>query len=442
MGALMGLAAPAHADILVRWDRDHIPSRDSLGVSTVVVPAANRTAVRNAIAEGYGVVLEVDAKTLASVVLPTRGLSGVIVKGTPAAATLTALRTRLDARGLPLRVLDERGKWPHIRSNMVTSNNGVLQVSSRTQQPWMENNVALMRIAQVAQPDTTPLLTYAWPPTTVADADEGPSLDDYLVAMAEAGSFGADLVLPLHQRLQNDLLLGTPSARADWKAVRDAIAFYAWNLSTRYRPTANIGVIAADAMRWFEVMNLLARHNLSFVPLGASIGTRDLSAFDLLIVLDDVNGRDVETLSAFARKGGTVVLVGMKGVTADAGNAGKGRVIEHKPIENPDTFALEIRQVLGRDRRVIQIWNGITVLAQHFTSPAPRTVLLTLVNYSHQDLPVQLRVPGTFSSVHYESPEAAPALLPYQHRDGFTEFVVPALHVGGRVFLTESTIQK
>ena len=27
-------------------------------------------------------------------------------------------------------------------------------------------------------------------------------------------------------------------------------------------------------------------------------------------------------------------------------------------------------------------------------------------------------------------------LLPYQQRDGFTEFVIPALRVGARVFLT------
>lgn len=440
MGSLVAAsAASAHAEILVRWDREQIPSRDSLGVATVVVPAAKRAAVRQAIAQGYDVFVEVDAAALASIVLPARGVSGVIVKGTPSAASLAALRTRLDARGLSLRVLDERGKWPHIRSNMVTNNDGVLQISSRTQQPWVENNAALMRIAQVAKPGTMPLLTYAWQPTTVADADEGPALDDYLVAIAEAGSFGADLVLPLHERFQNDLLLGTPRARADWTAIRAAIAFHAWDLPARYRPTANIGVVAADPMRWFEVMNLLARHNLSFEPLGASIGTRDLDAFDLLIVLDALKGRDVETAAAFARKGGTVVLVGVKGVSGDAG---KGRIIEHDPVSNPDTFALETRQLLGRDRRVIQIWNGITVLAEHFTSPDRRTVLLTLVNYSHQALPVQLRVPGTFSSVHYESPEDAPALLPYQHREGFTEFVVPALHVGGRVFLTGETRTK
>jgi hypothetical protein len=49
---------------------------------------------------------------------------------------------------------------------------------------------------------------------------------------------------------------------------------------------------------------------------------------------------------------------------------------------------------------------------------------------------VQLRIRGTFSQVSCESPEEAPALLPYQHRNGYTEFVLPALRTGARVFLS------
>jgi hypothetical protein len=46
-----------------------------------------------------------------------------------------------------------------------------------------------------------------------------------------------------------------------------------------------------------------------------------------------------------------------------------------------------------------------------------------------------MRVRGTFSRVQYESPEQEPLLLPHEQRNGFTEFVIPALRVGGRVFL-------
>jgi hypothetical protein len=118
---------------------------------------------------------------------------------------------------------------------------------------------------------------------------------------------------------------------------------------------------------------------------------------------------------------------------------GAGRVVEVlKGIADPNAFALEMREVLGRERRVIDIWNGITVITEAYRDPAGRSVLVTALNYAHQPLPVQLRVRGTFSLVRYESPDQPSTLLPNQHREGYTEFVLPALSIGGRVFLSES----
>ena len=119
---------------------------------------------------------------------------------------------------------------------------------------------------------------------------------------------------------------------------------------------------------------------------------------------------------------------------------GRGRVIEVlHAITDPNAFAMEVRQLLGPIQRVIDVWNGITVLTAPYRSPDGTSVLITTLNYAHQPLPVQLRIRGTFSVVHYESPEEPLTLLPYQHREGYTEFVLPALRVGGRVFLSERT---
>ena len=234
--------------------------RESLGISTLVVPAKNTAAVRSALAQGYRVYLEVEAAALAGFAPPADRLAGVVVKGHGVSArSCRQLRQRLASRGIRVLALEERGKWPHIRTNWVTNENEVLQVSSRTAQPWIENNAALVRIAQASQPDSTPLLTYPWTPITLSDIDEGPALEDYLVAIAEAGSFGADLVLPLHERFQNDLLLGQPAGARWWSGDPPRTStFYSWNLPNRYRPLANIGVVTADPMRRFEVMNLLA----------------------------------------------------------------------------------------------------------------------------------------------------------------------------------------
>jgi hypothetical protein len=451
---VLSLARMADAEILVRWDRDDIPAQQSLDIETIVVPAANAAAVRNAVSRGYRVFLEVDGSTLATFVPPAHPLAGIVVTGKASAVELNRLKQRLASRGGRVFAL-EQGKWPHIRTNWVTSNKGVLQVTRASQQPWIENNRASIRIMANGE-GSARALTYTWQPITLSDKDEGPRLENYLVAIAEAGSFGADLVLPLHQNFEERLLLGQPQARAEWEQICRYVRFYSWNLPVRYQPVANIGVVTADPVLWFEVMNLLGRHNLAFMIIDPAGLTTIPSELKMLIVLDQLPPARLAAVAEFAQKGGTLVLGGLKG--ASASNApwhsaepvnrsperasyrvGEGRVVEFlKPIADPNMFALEMRQLLGREQRAIEIWNGITFLAAPYREPGGTGLLVTAVNYAADPQPIQVRIPGTFSSVQYESPEEPAALLPHQNRDGYTEFVLPGLRVGGRVFLTRS----
>ena len=276
----------ADAEIFVRWDRDDIPAQQSLGILTVVVPATNATAVRNAVGRGYRVFLEVEGSALATFVPPAHPLAGLVVTGKTSAVELNRVRQRLAARGARVLAL-EQGKWPHIRTNWVTSNKGVLQATRSSQQPWIENNRALIRIMG-GSPGSPRALTYAWQPITLSDQDEGPRIENYLVAIAEAGSFGADLVLPLHQRFQDRLLLGQPQARAEWDDICRYLKFYSSNLPARYEPVASIGVVTAEPMLWFEVVNLLGRHNLPFVLIDPAALPKISDAFKMLIVLDQL----------------------------------------------------------------------------------------------------------------------------------------------------------
>jgi hypothetical protein len=459
LSLLLSLSTSARAEILVRWDRDRIPSRESLRIQSVVIPAGNVPAIQSALTQGYRIFLEVDAAALAGFKPPVENPAGVVVKGATTAKDLLLLKQRLKSPATTVLALEERGKWPHIRTNWVTANKGVLQVTSRSSQPWIENNAALLRIADAMHSGSAPVLIYPWKPITLSDVDEGPALENYLVAIAEAGSFGADLVLPLHERLQRSLLLGQPRARADWSEILRYIEFYSWNLPSRYQRIANIGVLAAEPMLSFEVMNLLTRHNLPFELIAATSLATGLTSFDVVIALDQPDAAQIGVLSEFARKGGAVVLANAQGNVASgpasawpwraaspvlktAARAtyrlGEGRVIEVlSPIGDPNAFAMEMRQILGREHRVIDIWNGITVLTAPYRDPKGATVLLTALNYAAQPLPVQLRVQGTFTVLQFESPEQSPTLLPFEHRDGYTEFILPGLRIGGRVFLSQ-----
>jgi hypothetical protein len=455
--ALCWCAAPtASAEVLVRWDQDRIPSAEALGIRTVVVPADNARLVREALAQGYRVLLEIDPAALPKFKPPTRQLAGLLVAGTAPASHLAALETIVAAGGGRVFTADQRGKWPHIRTNWVTQSGEVLHVTSRSAQPWIETNAAAICVGRSVDSGHGRLLTYAWQPITPADTSEGPSLENYLVAIAEAGTFGADLLLPLHPRFQQNLLLGLPHTRAEWNEIRRYLDFYSWNLPTRYRPTANVAVVSSDPAAWYEVMNLLLRHNVPFEALRSTrLVDSNLSAFDLLLVLDEPDPAQRETLAQFARQGGTVLLDRRSGSSSTAQvfrgdepavttpdriryRLGSGRVIELlKGIPDPNAFALEVRQLLGRQGRVIDIWNGITVLSAPYHQPDGASAMIAAVNYAHQPLPVQLRIRGTYSMVQYESPEEPAILLPFQHRDGATEFVVPSLRVGGRIFLGE-----
>ena len=440
----------AAAEILVRWDQSEIPSPQSLGISTVVVPAADNAVIRRALGQGYRVLVELDGSALTAFRPPADGIVGIVVTGTVTPAQLIHAEKAMKSTGVRILTVEDRGKWPHIRTNWVTKNKDVLQVTSRTAQPWIENNAALVRISQAANRDRPFVLTYPWKPITLADEDEGPALENYLVAIAETGSVGGDLLLPLHTQFQRRLLLGHPQTRLEWAEIRRYIEFFSWNLPNRYKPVANIGVVTAEPARSFEVMNLLLRHNLPFELVApTTLQKQQLGSFELLLVLDQLKDPDLRQGADFANRGGVLVIAQPQGalpwraaaaVTKTDQRAvyavGKGRVMEVlNAISDPSAFALELRQLLGSEGRVIDIWNGITVLATPYKSPDGESVLVTALNYAHEPLPVQLRIRGTFSLVHYESPEESLTLLPYQHRGGFTEFVVPALRVAGRIFL-------
>ena len=107
---------------------------------------------------------------------------------------------------------------------------------------------------------------------------------------------------------------------------------------------------------------------------------------------------------------------------------------------DPNTFALEMRQLLGAERRVVDIWNGITVLVAPYVRPVAGDIVLTVLNYAAQPLPIQLRVRGAFSRVQYEVPGQPAVLVPFEVRDGGTEFVLPAFRIGARVFLNRGAM--
>jgi len=160
-----------------------------------------------------------------------------------------------------------------------------------------------------------------------------------------------------------------------------------------------------------------------------------------------------KAIEAFLERGGIAVLVDQRGdfpwhssqpaktnTHAVSYDVGKGRVIElGEPVTDPETFAEDIRRLMVKQRIPVSVWNSLTTLVVAYPGEKADEVVVELVNYAEESLEVQVQVKGNFESVRFASPErgCCENLKP-SGVDGFTEFVVPHLVIGGRVYLSAS----
>jgi len=455
--------------IFVRWTEPAVPPASLLGVADLVIswgdgPSAS---IKAAIRQGYHVYAEVtpeEAKTAAEAA-GAEGLSGIIVNfegSTPQAGNknrhaMESLIQELQSAhpGISVRLLEPGGKQPQMRGTMVVNRNGVLQVSSPTRQPWIDSNVAFIRFEDVYRPIGRPIVDFTWNFADSVEQKIGPPPVDYELAVAEAGAFHADLILPLHNYFEDRLASQDPQTLTSWNEIRRYIQFYAGESSdTELQPVSNVGIVTDDYESSYEAMNLMARHNIPFHILQPDrLKTGPLQGMDLLVIfspLDDVSARAVDH---FASGGGTVVLVGSTGhfgwnssppVQHNSQPAiyrdGAGKVVEvAAPVESPEPFAQDIWRLLAPPERLLSLWNALTTLAAAYQDKAGSEILLNLVNYSGQAIRVQVRVKGRFPQIRYETPEGG-CCVPLSPTDdnGFTEFIVPSLTTGGRVHLSRT----
>ncbi|HEX3354046.1 MAG TPA: hypothetical protein VHS34_14605 [Terriglobales bacterium] len=466
---LLLLATPGWTRVLLRWTQPAIPTAASLGVSDLVIPIDAEALIKSAHGQGYRVYAEVPIAKVStrSSASPTNDLAGIILDpgdGSPTRIDEALRALRSSYPGLPVAVLDARAKQPQMKGQLVIKRDGILQVTSPTAQPWIDSNLALVRLDQAFRPEQTPLYEFRWDLSDSLQQEQGPDAADYLLAVAEAAAFHSDLVLDLHPKLEAGMLQHDAAAWSVMNKIKPYLAFSSEAARDAHEPVANVGVITDSFRDSYEPVNLLARHNIPFLVLTTSdVKPHSLDGFDLLVIFTTADGRTNEqTITAitdFANRGGTAVLVGARGAypwqssppTPSGQHAvsyisGKGRIIElAEPVTDPETFAQDIRRLLdkadnanapGQDAAPISLWNALTTVAVPYRVSAGGEEVIELVNYAQEALRVQVKVKGSFTSIRYETPEkgCCEPLTPVL-REGFTEFVVPSLYIAGRVHL-------
>jgi len=177
---------------------------------------------------------------------------------------------------------------------------------------------------------------------------------------------------------------------------------------------------------------------------------QELKGFDIVIVFAKPDAETVERIKNLATGGATVVAVDAHGKYSwqssqpvqlnehtTSYSVGNGKVLElAAPVSDPETFAQDIRRLLGKRNALLSLWNGLTTIAVPYKDRGARMTLLELVNYAGDPLRLQVQVKGSFTMIRYETPEhgCCESLEPVRH-DGFTEFVIPEIRIAGRVHL-------
>ena len=456
---LAALVAPmSAAKVYLRWTQNALPPTKVLGTNEIVIPwneSANAL-LAEAKKQGYQAYLEVGAAQIADAVNAAvkANVTGVILRGEAAehdALVEKAKEVRKAHPKLRVMVLDAHGKQPEMRGWLVFKKDGILQVSSPTSQPWLDTNLAAIRYDRGFEA-SAPLYSFAWDETDPLVKELGPKAADYALAIAEAGAYHADLVLPVHDAQQKGLAAGNKGTLADWERVKHYLEFYKANDgSGNAAAQARVCVLTEDFEASFESLNLMARHNIPFrVMKSSEVKAKDLSDCEVLIAFAQPGKDLASALNDFATQGGVVVTVKLQGPfpwesagpSTDNGpsttyTVGKGRVIALKDaVIDPETFAQDVRRLTAKTSVPVSLWNSLTTLVAAYPGTKAGQTIVEVVNYDEESTEVQVQVKGAFHSATYETPEKGRSeKLKTSDLNGFTQFVVPDLVVGGRIRL-------
>jgi len=451
---------PVTAKVLLRVEPSPLPPADKTGIQDVVLlwPLRDLSAAAKLRSQGYRVFLQCESKDLAAAVVAAEraAVTGIIVANTARSsqpAALEQLRPYFAAhKSLTFRVLVPGGKQPQMKGRLVVERDGVLQVSSASSQPWLDTNLALVRLAQSMDPDSLPILyDFHWdtsgglPDTWRLDAEA------YEVAIAEADANRSDVTIDLPGSLQKALAADDSRAWMLWKGIMPYLDFSSHAQTERMLPVVNLGVIVEDAQASYEAINLMARHNLAFESVRPSdLTLARLSSWNSVVVFCPLNKEAVALLRNFAASGRIVIFVNTQDkfpwhsappLRQESGatvySIGAGQVVElAEPVVDPEKFARDLHRLIGRERSALTLWNSITTLVTGYHEQGGLDVTLYLVNYADQPDNVQVQVKGRFARVRLESPEEPCCVsLPFVERGGFTEFMIPTLRITARVHL-------
>ena len=156
------LPSIAWGRVLLRWTQDVVPN--GLEVNELVVPcdSKERSFIRNAASQGYRVYLECGPQEAGAAAnsLGKNGGAGIIVSpGDSELSSVSLIVRRLRAAHPKVKflLLNPNALPPQMKGTLVINKDGVLHVTSPTAQPWLDTNLALVKLERAFRPGQAPL---------------------------------------------------------------------------------------------------------------------------------------------------------------------------------------------------------------------------------------------------------------------------------------------
>ena len=382
------------------------------------------------------------------------------------AAGLTAVAMDGDApagAGIPVIPWNksEQGRWK-ANSPVLGISDGLWpglpqergQGGGPTNLPWVDSNGAVLLIARALAPEKDVWINFD-PPQPAKLTAEG-----YMLAVADAASYGAKWVISLDDPLRADLTAKKDAAVDTWKKVMDTLAFFEQHKQVRsYQPMGALAVVsnfgAADWGAGEEALNLLPRIRQPFRAMARSRAAgASFAGLQAIYYVDQEPPEPAlrQKLMAFARGGG-ILFVPSKWPNPEGSpvpaepyllfnvrGVGKGRLAVCKE-DQPDPYDLvaDIQNVMSHRNDLFRLYNAPSMNFFYQTSAEGKRGVLHLLNYSRRpasDGPL-FYVKEPYRSARLVSPGmAAPAGLEWLPQEaGGAELSLPRISVYGAVEL-------
>ncbi|HZT39184.1 MAG TPA: hypothetical protein VFA28_14930 [Bryobacteraceae bacterium] len=358
-----------------------------------------------------------------------------------AAAALSDLRWNSEAS--IVAVTDARWPGVRLRKGERAANAGP------TGAAWIDANGWLARLVRAKAPSKA--LWLAFKP---GDNEYALRPNAYLLAIAEAGVYGARWPITLDPGFAKALSLRDAAAAAHWRRMMQTLDFFEQRRAVRdLPPAAGLGAISDFAgpnqFTAAEFLNLAARRNLLYRVLDKA-GEPNLAGLHAAIYLDQEPApeRWRAALQKFAEDGGLVIaqavsgLQGAKPAPCDLPgyqmwSAGAGRIaIPVKDWQDPWVTAAETQALVGRRRDPVRLFNpgglNLYVQADH------RRMIVHLINYalSRPGDEKTIAPSGRYSSARFVTIGAEPRPVAITRREKVNdELALPPFEVYAAVEL-------